>query len=472
MSVARGTRWQVAMRAVALLVLGGLLIFLAGRHRLRADLSPGDRHSLAPETGRILAALPADPHLIFYLPDREPERGRLSALLGACQARRPGLSWSIVDPGREPAKALAADVRESGVVTLAVGETIERFMAERDGAGTYHVDEQDLARAFLSLARGGGALCRIVQGPGIRPLDGPGGLSAMKSMLELDGHRVEPWLPRREGDGGPSPDADVLILPGPHLRLPDAVLAAIEAHLAEGGSLLLMLDPAAEMADSSIDAGLGPLLATRGLRASSGFVVDLGEENIKLGKGFEVPVVSRYAPHPVTRRFRERSLPTSFPLARAFDPIEEAAVAPQGLLLSSDRSFEERGVFDGGAHFDEGIDRKGPFVLAASSDSSAAGGGPLLVIGDSNFIGEADIDWQGNGELLLSSVAWLSKEMLRPDLAMPDSPAQLLTITPGGRRLYTLISLVILPLLMLSAWPLRALARRRRARNTGIRGES
>jgi hypothetical protein len=472
MSVAGSTRWQIVLRALALLMLAGLTIFLAGRYRVRVDLSPGARHSLAQETVRLLAALPEDPQLTFYLPDREPERSRLAALLGACQARRPGLSWSIVDPGREPAKALAAGVRESGVVTVAVGEVVERFVAERDGAGIHAVLESDLARAFLSLARGGGALCRIVQGPGIRGLAGANGLTAMKSMLELDGHRVEPWSPLSTAGTGPPPDTDLLILPGPHLRLPAAILAGLESHLAAGGALLLMLDPAAEMADSSVDAGLGPLLAARGLRAGPGFVVDLGEENIKLGKGFEVPVVSRYAPHPVTRRFLERSEPTCFPLARVFDPIEGAAVTPQGLLLSSDRSFEERGPFDGKAHHDEGVDRRGPFVLAAASDSSAAGGGPLLVIGDSNFIGNADIDWYGNGGLLLSAVAWLSREQLRPELAMPAAPAQLLPITPGGRRLYALISLLILPALTLSVWPLRVLLRRRRGRGVGTRGES
>ncbi len=462
MSVARSTRWQIVLRALAMLLLAGLLIFVAGRHRLRVDFSRGARHSLAPETIRILEALPEDPQLCFYLPDREPERGRLAVLLGACQARRPGLSWSIVDPGREPAKVLAAGGRETGVVTVAVGETSERFVAERDEAGFHTVVEADLARVFLSLARGGGALCRVVQGPGIRGLTGPNGFTAMKSVLELDGHRVLPWSPLSQAGTGPPPDTDVLILPGPHLRLPAAILDGLESHLAAGGALLLMLDPAAEMADSSVDAGLAPLLAERGLLAGPGFVVDLGEENIQLGKGFEVPVVSRYAPHPVTRRFLERSEPTCFALARTLDPIEEAAVIPQGLLLSSDHSFEERGAFDGSAHLDEGIDRRGPFVLAAASDSSAAGGGPLLVIGDSNFIDNGNIDWYGNGELLLSAVAWLSREQLRPELAMPGAPAQLLPITPGGRRLYSLISLLILPALMLSAWPLRVLVRRRR----------
>lgn len=463
MNRTRGDRLQVFLRALILVAIAGLLLFFAGRYRLRWDLSRGDRNSLAPETGRLLDALTAPPALTLYIPDREPERGRAAALLGACRARRPGLSWSIVDPGREPARALADGVREAGLVEVAVGDRSERFVLPQGAGGDFELRELDLARAFLGLARGEGARLRVVQGPGLRALARADGLAGLGAVLAAEGHAVEPWWPLR-GDGAAVPaDTDILLLPGPHLRLPAAVVAGLEAYLAAGGALFVMIDPAAELADSSGDAGLGTLLAERGIRLGEGFVVDLGEDNQRLGKGFEVPVVSRYAPHPLTRRLLERPAPTCFPLARALDADPAAAVPPAGLLLTSSRSFEERGPFDGSAHLDEDVDRRGPFVLAAASDSSATGGGPLLVVGDSNFVGAREIDWNGNAELLRAGVAWLGRERLRPELGLPPPPARLLMITPDGRRLYALLALVALPLAVLVAWPLRlALSRSRR----------
>lgn len=473
MSTARSQRLQILLRALALLVATGLLLFIGGRHRWRHDFSRGARHSLSVETVRVLSTLPEAPAISLFIPDREPERGRVAALLGACRAHRPGLAWEIVDPGREPARALTEGVQEPGAIIIEMGDARERFDLERTEAGEFVLSELDLTRGFLALARGGGALVRVVQGPGIPPLEGRGSYSAMRAILTSEGHRVEGWWPLRQ-DGARVPgDTEVLILPGPHLRLPPALLAGLEKHLAAGGGLFLMLDPAAEMADSSVDAGLGDLLQARGIRPGDGFVVDLGEENINLGKGFEVPVVSRYAPHPATRRLTQRPAPTCFPLARALDPVEGHPLPPRGLLLTDPRSFEERGVFDGNAHLDEDVDRKGPFVLAAASDSSAGGGGPLLVVGDSHFASNGQIDWYGNAQLLLGGVAWLGREGLRPELGLPPPPARLLPITREGRRIYALLSLVILPLVVLLVWPLRVLlSRRRRAVTEAANGRT
>lgn len=464
MNGARSQRLQIILRALILLACAGLLLLFSGRQRLRWDLSQSRQFSLSAETTELLQALPATPSITLYVPDREPERGHAAALLGACQALRPGLDWSIVDPGREPARAMAEGVRETGGVIVAAGDASERFQLERGPTGDFKLTELDLARAFLALARGGGARLRIVQGPGLRPLEGAEGLGAMLAVLELDGQTVEPWWPLREDGAAVPADTDILILAGPHRRLPARVLSGLEDYLAAGGALFLMLDPVAEMADSSKAAGLEALLASRGIRAGPGFIVDLGEESINLGKGFEVPVVSRYAQHPVTQRFQRQPAPTCFPLARALEPMAGAAVPPQGLLQTDARSFEERGAFDGSAHLDEGVDPKGPFVLAAASDSSATGGGPLLVVGDSHFVGNDAIDWYGNAELLLAGIRWLGREGLRPELTLPEAPARLLIITARGRRLYGLVSLLILPLILFSTWPLRLIWRRLRLR--------
>ncbi|MBM4117118.1 hypothetical protein FJ251_05140 [bacterium] len=466
MSAARGQRLQILLRALSVLLAAGLLLFFAGRQRWRLDLSPSRQHSLEARTAELLAALPAAPRITLYLPDREPERSRAAALFGACQARRPDLSWTLVDPGREPARALAAGVEAPGEVLIEVGAASQRFSAERGPGGDYLLDERALARALRGLARGadGAPRLALVQAPGLRPLGsasqpaGPEGLDGLAALLDAEGWQVDPWWAISE----PAPPREtLLLLAGPHRRLPPRLLAALDAHLGAGGALCLLVDPAAELADSSGDAGLGPLLAGRGIALGAGFVVDLSEENLALERGFEVPVATRYAPHPATRSFLARPEPTCFPLARALDLSGEGAGAPRALLVSSDRSFEERGPFDGSAHLDERVDRRGPFVLAAASDSSAQGGGPLLVVGDSHFVTAGQLDWYGNARLILGALAWLGADRVAPGGEPP--PVSLLPITRAGRQLYDLLSLLALPLALVALWPLRLwLARRGR----------
>ncbi len=471
MSTAASARAQIWVRSLTLLLAAALLLTLGGRQRWRLDLSAGSRHSLEARTAESLAALPGAPRITLFLPDREPERSRAAALLGACQALRPDLSWRFIDPGREPARAMAAGVQEPGELLIELDGASERLLAERSATGDYSLDERALARAFIALGRGeeGGRRLAVAQAPGLRPLGlagqdaGPESLSALATLLGAEGWQVLPWWALSEP--APAPGAGVLLVPGPHQRLPASVLAALERYLAAGGALCLLIDPAAEMADSSRDAGLGPLLATRGIALGEGFIVDFSEENIALDRGFEIPVATRYAAHPATRGFLTRPEPSCFPLARALDLSGEGPGAPGPLLISGERSFEERGPFDGSAHLDEATDRRGPFVLAAASDSSAQGGGPLLVVGDSHFISAAHLDWYGNGRLLLGGLGWLAQERVAPGAALP--PARLLPITPSGRRLYLLLSLVALPLIVLSAWPLRLWWSRRRGLGEG-----
>jgi hypothetical protein len=179
-----------------------------------------------------------------------------------------------------------------------------------------------------------------------------------------------------------------------------------------------------------------------------------------------VPIVSRYGQHALTSVYERSPELTCFPLARPLLPLEGIQPPPVALAFSYPSSFEERGPFDGNAHFDEGEDMRGPLVLAAISDSSAAGGGPLLVIGDSHFATGPHIDWQGNANLIANCLAYLSKQTHRIAPRPARERATLLRIERSDRLLIGWVTLGILPLLAFLAWPLRLAIRRSRARRS------
>ncbi|MBN2172153.1 MAG: Gldg family protein [Candidatus Krumholzibacteriota bacterium] len=448
------------LRVAALLALGAAVVFLAGRHRLRWDVSPDRIHTLPPQAEAVLDSLSSPLSITLFLPDREPERSRAAALLGAAAAGRPRISWELVDPGQHPRRALAAGIKEPGSILLEHEGRREIFVAERDAAGGYLLDEAALTRALRRVTQARQIVARVVQGPGLLPLDSGEGLVALKLVLKAEGYAVEAWQAVSESQGGVPAGTDLLILAGPRRGLPAFLVAGLEAWLDAGGSLLLLLDPDAEMADGSFAANLEPLLARRGIHPGRGFVIDLGEANINMDKGFEVPVVSRYAPHPITLPFLRLPALTAFPVARPF--AVDSIAAP--LLYSSPRSFEELDPPSEHVHFDEGRERGGPLVLAAASES---GGGRLVVVGDSHFVRHDQIDWQGNADLLLNAAAWLVQE--RDAITPRERPerAGLLRMGRAARRVYGILILAVMPGLLLALWPLRLLLARRRPRPGG-----
>jgi ABC-type uncharacterized transport system involved in gliding motility auxiliary subunit len=212
------------------------------------------------------------------------------------------------------------------------------------------------------------------------------------------------------------------------------------------------------MADGSAAAGLDGLLSARGIRPLGGYVVDLGDANRNLGKGLDIPVAAAYGEHPVTLPFLNKPLPCCFPLARAFELTNEQALP---LVLSGKESYLETSPPGAHAHFDAATEKGGPLVMAAASDRGPRGG-DLVVIGDSDFVFAANLDWQGNADLFLQAAAHLSRPA-RGLAPVGRPPSELLYLDRGARRLYLALTVIALPGALMALWPLRRLLARRRS---------
>ncbi|MCP3859402.1 MAG: hypothetical protein GY704_07095, partial [Phycisphaeraceae bacterium] len=165
-----------------------------------------------------------------------------------------------------------------------------------------------------------------------------------------------------------------------------------------------------EMGDSSLAAGLDPLLAGRHIEVDDGFVVELGEANRNLEKSFEIPVVAGFGHHEVCEDWHRRSDLVCLPLARSFGYAGEGTVPPLPLAMSSEQSFGEMGGMRAAVGFDHENDIPGPLIMAVLSPGDEGAGGPLLVIGDSNFATNEHIDREGNANFALDAVAWLIRD--------------------------------------------------------------
>jgi len=234
------------------------------------------------------------------------------------------------------------------------------------------------------------------------------GYSIAKTSLENQGFLVETLILASAGEV--PADADVLILAGPTNEPFAKELEFLETFLDRGAGLLVMVDP-------HPSSSLSGFLERWGVRVRENVVLDVSGAGRLMGAGPSIPLVLEYENHRLTERFAEM---TFFPLARAVEPSEEIpeGITVDPLFKSNENSWGETDFETAEAMFDEDEDHEGPLTLAVavtkeireSTDESPGARALMIVVGDADFAANPSFRSQGNGNLFLNMVAWLSAE--------------------------------------------------------------
>src|SRR5262249_1926816 len=147
-----------------------------------------------------------------------------------------------------------------------------------------------------------------------------------------------------------------------------------------------------------------------------------------IGTDASVPVAANYPSHAITQKF---TFLTAFPLARSVTPVAGGVGGhtAQSFIETSPRSWAETDIksllTSGTVKLEEEKgDKKGPVVIAAATTATVAAataappkpGEPeppkpetrFAVIGDSDFAANAGLGIQGNRDLFMNTIGWLS----------------------------------------------------------------
>lgn len=408
---------------VLLLAVVVLVAFALDLRDWRLDLSEGRRHSLSPTTVSLLQQLDEPVELVAFYPSVPAVREPLRELVDQMSEHARGLSLRFVDPAREPGVARAAEISVARTVLLNAGALQTRVVDP---------GEAELMEALRQLLSEERKRVLFVEGTGGASITdgGDGGLARLAEELTRQNYRVDGLL---LGPQATLPDSvDLLVLAAPERALAPDEAQLLQQYLLGGGSLLAFVEP---LGSASVDS----LLAGFGVVPGEGFVVDPSDERRNLGGmgSFRV-ALARPAPvdHAITRGLDWFAL---LPLAR---PVDTAQPPPPGisatrLLVSSEEAWSEMDWSTLGAgvpQFEQGVDRQGPFPLAIAATVDLAryrpgwedeeqmvaavrdavpagreGYGRLLVVGDVDFVGNANLQVQGNRELFLRMLGWLSE---------------------------------------------------------------
>jgi ABC-type uncharacterized transport system involved in gliding motility auxiliary subunit len=454
----RGARYGT-MSVVSIVVFLGILVavnYLATRQNKRWDFTANQVYSLSDQTIKILKEL--EEPVTFVVFDRETNFDRFRERLDEFAYHSDKVRTEYVDPDRQPARAKEAALQAYGTILVQYQDRTERVTSS---------EEQALTNAMIKAITGAERKVYFTQGHGEKDTAAAdrAGYSGIAQALASDNYGVEALVLVQQKTV--PDDATVVVVAGPSTDFFAPEIEALNAYMARGGKVLVLLDPEATPGASSHPL-LTQFLADWGINAGRDVVLDASGMGQMLGTDASVPVAAEYPPHAITEGFR---LVTAYPMARSMSPIEGGSNShtAQPLVSTSPQSWAEADLssLTGGqvAFNAEGGDRQGPIILGAAVSAPATAAPPppagnaspgapdapatpesrVVAIGDSDFAANFGLGIQGNRDFFMNSVNWLAQQENLIAIRPREPEDRRLTLTADQQQRIMVLCLFIIP---------------------------
>ncbi len=483
----RSARYGLGLGVTALLALA-VLVFanaVSVRHSARWDFTENRRHSLSPQTLKILKGLTTPVQAIAFPRTDTTSKQKTEDLLKLYAAYSSGkFTWRVEDPDRSPGLARRYGIESYGTVVL-----------ERAGKGEARsekildAEEEKVTNGLVKLTRDGKRVIYVLKGHGeLDPANAERpGMSQAKEQMEKVNYEVRELILAREAKV--PAEAAIVVVPGPKNDLLPPELEALDAYIARGGKVFFMLAPFE--AD-----GLAKHLARYGLEVADDLVIETNPVGRLFNVGPEVPVVTQYEGHPITRELGNTM--TFFPLTRSIEPAKTPpkGIVVQALARTSAQSWGEtdRAALRRGEVQFDGKDRKGPLPVAAvatievtaapapAGKAEGAGKGDatgkgeagkgdgaepkpararIVVIGTANLASNQFLAAQGNRDFFLNVISWLAEEEDLLSIRPREATAAPIILTAAQSQMVFWLPVVVLPLAIVASGIVVRVRRRR-----------
>lgn len=431
----RSTRMGVNSLLMVVLFTAILVIvnFLASRHSVRWDLSENQNFTLAPQTYRILRALPRDVKITVFTREKDPGYQAYKERLESYRQASTKLSVEFIDPEKQPKIAQNYGIfRTDTAIFESNGQTI-RVTAP---------SEVELTGALIRISKDAKKRIVFVEGHSERSLEDKerNGLSIAKEALTRQGYEVG-TVSLLQASTVPN-NTTVLVLAGPRRTVTKEEQDRIQAYVEKGGHVLMLVDP-------DTQTGLESLLAHWGLGLGPGVLVDLQD---RLAQGDLTSLLVRtFTEHEITQDLTSAVL---FPLSRHITFDEQAGKEWDYVPLArtSANSWAETNLQGRVVSLNEKEDVKGPLPMAAALAPKKAPeeGKPrpaIVVIGNSTFATNAFFNFPGNSDFFLHTAGWLAEERDLISIAPKEPALRPFTPNPMQERALLYIQVIFLPLM-------------------------
>lgn len=387
-----------------LIVLTGVAIanILADRYNKSYDATSNKRYSLSDQTAKIVKGLTQDATITYFNQSSRFEEGKDLLDQYANLSRKVHVTY--VDPDKDPQAARAAGIKSYPTAIVKIGDRSEeaRSMTEEGITGAFIRDLKNTTRTVC-----------FVTGSGEHRVDDSdrNGYSKFKEVLGKDeyGTKSVDLLQQAEVPA----DCTVLVVGGPSGDYQPPAVDAIAKYVENGGRALIMLDPPLKIGRSEIadNDALTTLLASWGVSVQKNLLLDLNPIGQLVGLGPEVALVTTYDSHAIVNEMRGTA--TGFPLARSLETKNTDKTSVSKLFSSSPTSVATTNLSSASVDPNDPKNKKGPLLLAAAGTYNTGqdkSQGRFVVIGDSQWAANSFISFNGNRDLALNAMNWLSSD--------------------------------------------------------------
>ena len=442
---ARQTKYAAYATVYILVVLTIAVVanVLANRYNRSWDSTANKRYTLSDQTAKIVHDLTQDVQIKYY--DQTGRFPQARDLLDRYANLSSRVQVEYIDPDRNPQVARAAGITSYATAIIEIGDKKEQAKS---------LTEEGITGAFIRTLKNTARNVCFVSGSGEHRIEDTerGGYSNFKDMLTKDNYTSKSISLLQQSDI-PS-DCTVIVIGGPATEYQSNAVASIQKYVEAGGRALILLDPPLKMGKPAIadNDALSAVLASWGVTLDKDLILDLNPMGQLAGVGPQVALVSTYSFHPIVSGMR--GVATGFPLARSMQTKNMDKTAVQQLFSSSESSLATSDLSSPTFNPQDPNNKKGPLPLGAAgtfTTDQPDKEGRFVVIGNSQWAANSFIDFNGNGDLALNAMNWLSSDedliSIRPK---PPENSQI-TMTSNQLRWVRISSQFLLPLVVILA---------------------
>lgn len=442
---------QAAVYTLVFLAILGAINFLGNRYNETYDATANKFYTLSDQTKRIADEL--DQPLTISYWDRPVNFPIAEELLTRYAALSSNINVVYEDIDKDALRA-----REEGVT--APGQMFVQVGNRREEAGG--LTEQEITGAMVRAIQGGDRMVCFATGYGEADTTSaePGGYSSALGITESNNYKTQvvPLLPTPVIPA----DCTILILAGPQRNYLQPAVDEIKTYVETGGRVLVMLDPPLQFGATPTDENpdLVALLGSWGVTVNKDMVFDLSGVGRLFGMNEQLVVVTKYPRHPIVAQMGNLSvgIPITRSLVATGGPdteVESILESGQDSVVANDLSSAEIEVDPKTA---------GPQVLAVAGTYNTGpqtptedakqdeplitDNGHFVVMGSSRWASNNFLRFNGNSDLYLNMLNWLSSDENLIAIRPKDPEDRRLNMNASQISLLFYGSVVFLPLLM------------------------
>ncbi len=453
---------NVTVMIAIFVVIISLIGVMSVRYKARVDLTETGRYSLSQQTVKILKSLENGVEAVAFYRSDERSRQAMHDLLKEYSYHTPKFNFWFVDPDKRPIETAKYGVTSYRTTLIRSGDNQEAVGFE---------SEEKVTNALLKVLSDEVKTVYFLKGHGEKGLqdEQKAGYKLAREAIEKETYKVRELLLVNE-ERVPE-DAAILVIAGPQKDILPVELEKIRRYVDGGGSVLFLLDPL-------LAPEISKHLQGYGFKVNNDIIID--KQSKMLGANYLTSVVMEYnQKHMIGRDF---SYVTFFPVARSIEVQEEPAEGKYNLAKTGSSSWaKNKGTLDEEEiEFNPAEDQRGPINLAAVSvikvkadgdlpltrtnDQNEIGmptpeadleegvnrWGRIIVVGDSDFAGNAYLNLMGNKDFFLNMFGWLAEETALVSVRKKPTELTPLTLTDTQSNFVFWLCVILAPTLILA----------------------